>query len=79
LSSNYLGPKCRGKEATLVRKEMKDVGIKKGAGCSWVTVKKKVHIFQAKDTSQEKNSEIQAMLVKPRRQGHKCRQLVKRK
>ena len=62
-----------------MRKELKDVGIKKGAGCSWVTVKKKVHIFQAKDTSQEKNSEIQAMLVKPRRQGHKCRQLVKRK
>ena len=49
-----------------MRKELKDVGIKKGAGCSWVTVKKKVHIFQAKDTSQEKNSEIQAMLVKPR-------------
>lgn len=49
-----------------MKKEMKDVGIKKGVGCSWVTVKKKVHIFQAKDTSQEKNSEIQAMLVKLR-------------
>uniref|UniRef100_A0A6N2NAS2 DYW domain-containing protein n=1 Tax=Salix viminalis TaxID=40686 RepID=A0A6N2NAS2_SALVM len=29
-------------EATLVRKEMKDVGIRKGAGCSWVTAKNKV-------------------------------------
>ncbi|KAJ6898788.1 pentatricopeptide repeat-containing protein [Populus alba x Populus x berolinensis] len=53
-------------EATLVRKEMKKVGIKKGAGCSWVTAKNMVHVFQAKDASHERNSEIQAMLVKLR-------------
>ncbi|KAG6736501.1 hypothetical protein POTOM_060654 [Populus tomentosa] len=53
-------------EATLVRKEMKEAGIKKGAGCSWVTAKNKVHVFQAKDASHERNSEIQAMLVKLR-------------
>ncbi|KAJ4830146.1 hypothetical protein Tsubulata_019933, partial [Turnera subulata] len=55
-------------EAHLVRKEMNDVGIKKGAGCSWLTVKNRVHVFQAKDTSHERNSEIQAMLVKLRMQ-----------
>lgn len=43
---------------------MKDVGIKKGAGCSWISVKNSVHTFQAKDTSHERNSDIQAMLAK---------------
>nr|POE61735.1 pentatricopeptide repeat-containing protein [Quercus suber] len=57
----------RWEEATLVRKEMKDVGIKKDAGCSWISVKNAVHVFQAKDTSHERNSEIQAMLSKLRR------------
>lgn len=46
---------------------MKDVGIKKGAGCSWIAVKNKIHVFQAKDTSHERNSEIQAMLDEMRR------------
>ncbi|KAI3461705.1 hypothetical protein Pfo_018368 [Paulownia fortunei] len=54
-------------EANLVRKEMKDVGIKKGAGCSWISVKNSVHVFQAKDTSHSRNAEIQAMLAKLRK------------
>ncbi|KAL9352847.1 hypothetical protein Peur_055527 [Populus x canadensis] len=66
LLSNMFAAAGRWDEATLVRKEMKEVGIKKGAGCSWVTAKNKVHVFQAKDTSHERNSEIQAMLVKLR-------------
>lgn len=45
---------------------MKVVGIRKGTGFSWVTVKNKVHVFQAKDTSHERNAEIQAMLAKLR-------------
>ncbi|XP_004303188.1 PREDICTED: pentatricopeptide repeat-containing protein At4g14850 [Fragaria vesca subsp. vesca] len=61
--SNLLAATGRWEEATLVRKEMKDVGIKKGAGYSWIAVKNAVHIFQAKDTSHEMNSEIQAMLI----------------
>lgn len=56
----------RWEEADLVRKEMKDVGIKKGVGCSWISVKNRIHIFQAKDTSHERNTEIQAMLTKLR-------------
>ena len=47
---------------------MKDVGIKKGAGYSWITAKNAVHAFQAKDTSHERNSEIQVMLAKLRRE-----------
>ena len=58
--------KCRWEEATIVRKEMRDVGIKKNVGYSWVAVKNRVHVFQAKDSSHENNSEIQAMLAKLR-------------
>lgn len=58
---------CRWEEANLVRKEMKDVGIKKGAGFSWISVKNCVHIFQAKDTIHERYPEIQAMLAKLKR------------
>ncbi|CAN6677161.1 unnamed protein product [Malus baccata var. baccata] len=53
--------------STLVRKKMMDVGIKKGAGYSWIAVKNAVHVFQAKDTSHERNLEIQAMLTELRR------------
>ncbi|KAG5152916.1 hypothetical protein JHK84_029388 [Glycine max] len=58
--------KCRWEEATIVRKEMRDIGIKKNVGYSWVAVKNRVHVFQAKDSFHEKNSEIQAMLAKLR-------------
>ncbi|CAJ1977208.1 unnamed protein product [Sphenostylis stenocarpa] len=57
---------CRWEEATNVRKEMRDIGIKKNVGYSWVAVKNKVHVFQAKDSSHEMNSAIQAMLAKLR-------------
>ncbi|KAK9922771.1 hypothetical protein M0R45_031218 [Rubus argutus] len=42
--SNLFAAAGRWEEATLVRKEMKDVGIKKGAGYSWIAVKNAVHI-----------------------------------
>ncbi|KAL6538955.1 Pentatricopeptide repeat-containing protein [Orobanche minor] len=63
LSNMYAGVGQWG-EANLVRKEMKDVGIKKGAGYSWLSIKNTVHVFQAKDTSHSRNAEIQAMLAK---------------
>ncbi|XP_057467470.1 pentatricopeptide repeat-containing protein At4g14850 [Actinidia eriantha] len=68
LLSNTFAAAGRWDEANLVRKEMKDVGINKGAGCSWVSVKNEIHVFQAKDTSHERNSEIQTMLVKLKRE-----------
>ncbi|KAM7462803.1 hypothetical protein LguiA_030924 [Lonicera macranthoides] len=68
LLSNMFAAAGRWEEANLVRKDMKDVGIKKGAGCSWISVKNAVHVFQAKDTTHERNSEIQSMLVKLKRE-----------
>ncbi|OIT37300.1 PREDICTED: pentatricopeptide repeat-containing protein At4g14850 [Nicotiana attenuata] len=65
--SNMFAAAGRWEEANLVRKEMKDVGIKKGAGFSWISVKNSVHIFQAKDTIHERYPEIQAMLAKLKR------------
>ncbi|XP_024987082.1 pentatricopeptide repeat-containing protein At4g14850 [Cynara cardunculus var. scolymus] len=66
--SNMFAAAGRWEEANVVRMEMKDVGIKKGAGCSWISVKNSVHAFQAKDTSHERNSDIQAMLAKLKRE-----------
>ncbi|XXG73736.1 hypothetical protein AAC387_Pa07g2595 [Persea americana] len=66
--SNMFAAAGRWEEATEVRKEMKEVGIKKGPGYSWINIKNEVHVFQAKDTSHNRNTEIQAMLAKLRRQ-----------
>ncbi|XP_059649584.1 pentatricopeptide repeat-containing protein At4g14850 [Cornus florida] len=68
LLSNMFASAGRWEEANLVRKEMKDVGIKKGTGYSWISVQNATHVFQAKDTSHDRNSEIQAMLSKLRRE-----------
>lgn len=43
---------------------MKNVGIKKDPGHSWITWKNVVHVFQAKDTTHDMNREIQALLAK---------------
>ncbi|KAK1387809.1 Pentatricopeptide repeat-containing protein [Heracleum sosnowskyi] len=63
LLSNMFAAAGRWEDANLVRKEMMDVGIKKGAGCSWISVKDKTHVFQAKDSFHERNTEIRAMLT----------------
>jgi hypothetical protein len=60
----YLLNLSRWAEATYVRKEMKDVGIKKDPGCSWITWENVVHVFHAKDTKHEMNNEIRALLAK---------------
>ncbi|XP_010440383.1 PREDICTED: pentatricopeptide repeat-containing protein At4g14850 [Camelina sativa] len=66
LLSNTLAAAGRWAEANTVREEMKGVGIKKGAGYSWITVKNQIHAFQAKDRSHIMNKEIQTMLTKLR-------------
>ncbi|CAK9318640.1 unnamed protein product [Citrullus colocynthis] len=66
--SNMFAATGRWEEVTVVRNEMKEVGIKKGAGFSWITVNSRIHIFQAKDQSHEKDSEIQDMLGKLRKE-----------
>ncbi|KAI6693248.1 hypothetical protein NL676_020958 [Syzygium grande] len=65
--SNSFAAAGRWEEATGVRKEIKDIGLKKGTGCSWITVKNEVHIFRAKDTSHERNSEIHTTLSELKR------------
>ncbi|XP_023526347.1 pentatricopeptide repeat-containing protein At4g14850 [Cucurbita pepo subsp. pepo] len=60
--SNMLAATSRWEEVTVIRNEMKEVGIKKGAGFSWITVNSRIRIFQAKDKSYEKDYEIQDML-----------------
>ncbi|KAL3649194.1 hypothetical protein CASFOL_005597 [Castilleja foliolosa] len=66
LSNMYAGT-GQWDEASLVRKEMKDVGIKKGTGYSWISIKNTVHVFQAKDSAHFRNVEIQAMMAKLKR------------
>ncbi|CAB78527.1 hypothetical protein [Arabidopsis thaliana] len=66
LLSNTFAAAGRWAEANTVREELKGVGIKKGAGYSWITVKNQVHAFQAKDRSHILNKEIQTTLAKLR-------------
>ncbi|RID62333.1 hypothetical protein BRARA_E01415 [Brassica rapa] len=66
LLSNTFAAAGRWAEANTVREEMKGVGIRKGTGYSWVTVKNQIHTFQAKDISHRMNKEIQTMLSKLR-------------
>ncbi|KFK43734.1 hypothetical protein AALP_AA1G165800 [Arabis alpina] len=66
LLSNTFAAAGRWAEANSVREEMKGVGIKKGTGYSWITVKNQVHAFQAKDKSHIMNKEIQTTLTKLR-------------
>ncbi|OWM80285.1 pentatricopeptide repeat-containing protein At4g14850 [Punica granatum] len=66
--SNMFAAAGRWEEASRVRMDMDDViRVKKGTGYSWITVKDKVHVFRAKDTSHERNSEIQETLAKLRK------------
>lgn len=41
---------------------MKDQGVKKEPGCSWIEVKSKVHVFVAQDRSHLQIEEIHARL-----------------
>eukprot|EP01018_Ginkgo_biloba_P024556 Gb_08560 [translate_table: standard] len=49
-------------DALKVRKMMKDKGIKKEPGCSWIEVKKRVHAFFVGDRSHSQSEKIYAML-----------------
>ncbi|CAN6449180.1 unnamed protein product [Victoria cruziana] len=51
-------------EAAEIRKVMKDRGVKKELGCSWIQIKKKVHVFGVEDSSHPLREEIYAMVRK---------------
>ena len=50
--SNLMAASGLWKEVELTRKLMSERGVKKEAGCSWIEVNKKVHLFVAKDREQ---------------------------
>nr|GMC64805.1 pentatricopeptide repeat-containing protein At1g25360 [Ipomoea batatas] len=49
---------CRWSDAANVRKLMRERGVKKELGCSWIEVENKIHVFLVDDT---KHPEIQAV------------------
>ncbi|XP_057871239.2 pentatricopeptide repeat-containing protein At3g49710 [Cryptomeria japonica] len=49
-------------DVTRVRRMMKDKGVKKKPGCSWIEINKKVHAFVAGDRSHPQMKEIYATL-----------------
>ncbi|MFS7955866.1 putative tetratricopeptide-like helical domain superfamily, DYW domain-containing protein [Helianthus anomalus] len=61
LSNIFVNAKLWG-EASETRKSMRDKGITKEPGCSWVRVKNKVHTFVAGDKSNEHSDDIYAFL-----------------
>jgi hypothetical protein len=52
----------RWNDVSRVRKMMKDRGIKKQPGCSWIDINKRVHTFIAEDNSHPQMDEIYATL-----------------
>ena len=45
-------------ESATVRKLMRDRGVKKKPGCSWIEVNKRIHVFVAEDSSHPMTKEI---------------------
>lgn len=58
LVSNVFAASQRWKDVEDVRVRMKESGLKKNPGCSWVEVGKKVHSFKARDKSHPQSDEI---------------------
>ncbi|XP_026658115.2 pentatricopeptide repeat-containing protein At5g16860-like [Phoenix dactylifera] len=57
LLSNILADFGRWDDVEVMRKLMAEKGVKKGAGCSWIEVNKRVHSFVAKERAQHPESE----------------------
>ncbi|KAK1413935.1 hypothetical protein QVD17_29672 [Tagetes erecta] len=55
-------------EVSDLRSLMKEKGIKKNPGCSWVQIGKELHVFVANDRSHSQSDEIYAMLALLRRE-----------
>eukprot|EP01018_Ginkgo_biloba_P028295 Gb_03034 [translate_table: standard] len=62
LLSNIYAAAGRWDEATKVRKMMKDCGLKKEPGCSWIEVKNRMNAFVVGDRSHPQTEEIYARL-----------------
>eukprot|EP01018_Ginkgo_biloba_P027290 Gb_25582 [translate_table: standard] len=62
--SNIYAAAGRWGEAAYIRKMLKDTGVKKKAGCSWIQVKNRVHLFVVEDRSHPQTEEIYETLEK---------------
>jgi pentatricopeptide repeat protein len=60
--SNMYASACRWDDADNVRRSMKDRGVRKIPGWSWIEVDKQVHTFLAEDMSHPQTQEIYALL-----------------
>lgn len=57
LFSNVLADFGRWGDVEKMRKRMREEGVRKGSGCSWIEVNNRVHSFVAKDRTQHKELE----------------------
>ncbi|GLJ15071.1 hypothetical protein SUGI_0246360 [Cryptomeria japonica] len=62
LLSNIYAADGRWNDVEKVRTMMKDRGLKRRPGCSWIELKNKVHVFSVGDKSHPQLEEINAML-----------------
>lgn len=60
--SNVYASASRWEEAATVKRLMRERGVKKKPGCSWIEIDKKVHVFVAEDTSHPRIKEIHAYM-----------------
>lgn len=60
--ANMYASAGRWNDVSRVRKMMKDRGVKKQPGCSWIDINKRVHAFVAEDSSHPQMDEIYATL-----------------
>ncbi|KAK7246836.1 hypothetical protein RIF29_41706 [Crotalaria pallida] len=72
--SNMYASAGRWEDAATVKRLMRERGVKKKPGCSWIEINKKVHVFVAEDTSHPMIKEIheymKEMLMKMKQAGY---------
>ena len=64
LLSSIYASKGRWEEVSILRKGMRDKGLRKEPGCSWIKYKNQVHIFSADDRSNPFSDQIYSELEK---------------
>lgn len=62
--SNMYASIGRWEDVSKIRRLMRDRAVKRNPGCSWIELKKKIHVFVADDTSHPRMSEIHQFLEK---------------
>ncbi|CAM8879326.1 unnamed protein product [Rhodiola kirilowii] len=62
LLANLYASASRWIQLAKTRQFIKDLGMQKSAGCSWIENKYETHVFVASDTSHQRNEEIYAVM-----------------